>query len=49
MVVSAEPAHVDDSKTLTLQVDGTGYVLDTDDTTAVAEISGRLDGTTRST
>ena len=43
VVVSAEPAHVDDSKTLTLQVDGT------DDTTVVAEISGRLDGTTRST
>ena len=43
VVVSAEPAHVDDSKTLTLQVDGM------DDTTVVAETSGRLDGTTRST
>ena len=48
VVVSADPAHVDDRKTLTLQIDGTGYVLDTDDTTPGAQISDTLDGTTTS-
>ena len=44
MVVSADPAHVDDSKTLTLQIDDTGYVLDTDADETGNQISGTLDG-----
>ena len=48
VTVRAAPAHVDDSQTLTLQVDDTSYSLDTDDATAGAQISGTLDGNTRS-
>ena len=40
----ADPAHVDDSKTLTLQIDDASYSLDTDDTSTSAQISGTLDG-----
>ena len=40
VVVRAEPAHVDDSKTLTLQIDGDGYSLDTDGDLDGAQISG---------
>ena len=48
MTVRADPAHVDDSKTLTLQISDTSYVLDTDGMTAGAQISGTLDGATPS-
>ena len=44
VVVSAEPAHVDDSKTLALQIDDTGYTLDTDDTMDGVQLSGTLAG-----
>ena len=44
VTVRADPAHVDDSKTLTLQVDDASYSLDTDDTMIGAQISGTLDG-----
>ena len=44
VVVRADPAHVDDSKTLTLQIDGgAGYSLDTDDANDGAQLSGTLD------
>ena len=43
VTVRADPAHVDDSKTLTLQIDD-GYSLDTDDTSTGDQISGTLDG-----
>ena len=43
VVVRADPAHVDDSKTLTLQIDGAGYSLDTDDGIDGAQLSGTLD------
>ena len=48
IVARAEPAHVDDSKTLTLQLDDDGYALDTDRTTPGAQIEGTLDRTTTS-
>ena len=48
VVVRADPAHVDDSKTLTLQLDDTSYSLDTDDAAPGAQISGTLDGATPS-
>ena len=44
VVARADPARVDDSKTLTLQIDGAGYTLDTDDAKAGAQLSGTLDG-----
>ena len=42
--VSAIPAHVDDSKALTLQIDDSSYALDTDDAADGARISGMVDG-----
>lgn len=48
VTVSAEPAHVDGSKTLTLQLDDTEYSLDTDGATPGDQISGTLDGATPS-
>ena len=48
VVVRAAPAHVDDSKTLTLQLDDTDYSLDTDATTLDDQIEGTLDGATPS-
>ena len=48
IVARADPAHVDDSKTLTLQIDDDEYTLDTDRTTGGAQISGTLDGTATS-
>ena len=45
VVVSADPVHVDDEKTLTLQIDDTDYVLDTD---AADNMSGILNSTTTS-
>ena len=48
VAVRAEPAHVDDSKTLTLQIDDAEYALDTDGTTPGAQLSGTLDGATPS-
>ena len=44
VVVSAGPAHVDDRKTLTLQIDDTGYVLDTNADDTGNQIFGTLDG-----
>ena len=44
----ADPAHVDDSLTLTLQIDDDGYSLDTDEFTPGAQLSGTLDGDTPS-
>ena len=44
IVARADPAHVDESKTLTLQVDDDEYTLDTDRTTGGAQIEGTLDG-----
>ena len=46
--VRADPAHVEDSKTLTLQLDDNEYELDTDGTTPGAQIEGTLDGATPS-
>ena len=48
LVVRADPAHVDDSKTLTLQLDDDSYSLDTDPTAPDAQIDGTLDGSTSS-
>ena len=48
VTVSAEPAHVDGSKTLTLQLDDTEYSLDTDGVTPGDQMSGTLDGATPS-
>ncbi|MCY4510543.1 MAG: hypothetical protein OXG35_26825 [Acidobacteria bacterium] len=48
VVVSADPVHVDDSKTLTLQIDDTGYALDTDANMTGAQISGKLSGSATS-
>ena len=48
VVVRARPAHVDDSKTLTLQTGDTDYAVDTDPDTAGAQMSGTLDGDTPS-
>ena len=48
VVVSADPAHVDDRKTLTLQIDGTGYALDTNVNETGNQISGTLDVDTTS-
>ena len=48
VAVSAEPAHVDGSETLTLQLDDTRYSLDTDGVTPGDQISGTLDGATPS-
>ncbi len=48
VTVRADPAHVDGSQTLTLQLDDTSYTLDTDDTTAGDQIAGTLDGATPS-
>ena len=48
VVVSADPAHVDDSETLTLQIDGTGYVLDTKADETGNQLSGTLDVDTTS-
>ena len=48
VAVRADPAHVDDSKTLTLQIDDSEYGLDTDGTTGGAQISGTLDRATPS-
>ena len=48
VTVSAEPAHVDGSKTLTLQLDDTEYSLDTDAMMPDDQISGTLDGATPS-
>ena len=42
----ADPAHVDDSRTLTLQLDDDEYALDTDGATAGAQLAGTLDGGT---
>ena len=42
VVVSADPAHVDDSKALTLQIDDTDYVLDTDANATGNQLSGTL-------
>ena len=44
VAVRAAPPHVDDSKTLTLQIDDSEYVLDTDPGMAGAQLSGTLDG-----
>ena len=44
IVARADPAHVDGSKTLTLQVDDDEYTLDTDRTAGGAQIEGTLDG-----
>ncbi len=43
IVARADPAHVDESKTLTLQLDDDEYTLDTDRTAPGAQISGTLD------
>ena len=48
VVVRAAPDHVDDEKTLTLQIDDGEYALDTDGTTTGPQLSGTLDGTTTS-
>ena len=48
IVARADPAHVDDSKTLTLQIDDDEYTLDTDGTMAGAQIEDTLDGATPS-
>ena len=44
VTVRADPAHVDGSKTLTLQIGDTNYSLDTDDGAAGDQLSGTLDG-----
>ena len=44
VTVRAVPAHVDDSRTLTLQIDDSSYALDTDGDTGGAQLSGTLDG-----
>ena len=48
LVVSADPVHVDNRKTLTLQIDGAGYVLDTDAEESGNQITETLDSTTTS-
>ena len=48
LVVRADPAHVDNSETLTLQLDDNEYELDTDDATPGAQIEGTLDRATMS-
>ena len=48
VAVRADPAHVDGSQTLTLQIDDSEYGLDTDGMTPGAQISGTLDGSTPS-
>lgn len=42
VTVRADPVHVDDSKTLTLQIDDDDYSLDTDVDAAGAQLSGTL-------
>ena len=44
VTVRADPAHVDGSQTLTLQIRDTGYLLDTDDRLDGNQLSGILDG-----
>ncbi len=48
VAVRADPAHVNDSKTLTLQIDDGEYALDADGTTTGAQVEGTLDGSTSS-
>ena len=48
LVVSADPVHVDDEKTLTLQIDDRDYVLDTDADEPGNQISDTLDSATTS-
>ena len=48
LTVSAIPVHVDNSKTLTLQIDRTGYTLDTDADETGNQITETLNSTTTS-
>ncbi|MCY4508845.1 MAG: hypothetical protein OXG35_18095, partial [Acidobacteria bacterium] len=48
LVVSADPVHVDDEKTLTLQIDDRDYVLDTDADEPGNQIANTLDSATTS-